>query len=86
LFVVIVVVVLGLAGLAPLASYFSVSSNRKVTKRMPPQQLRPVKGTGFPFSQHRYHAAPELAHVKKHVRSDMLAQKAHDNGTTQKAC
>ena len=34
-----------------------------------------------PFSQYRYHAAPELAHAKKHVRSDMLAQKAHDNDT-----
>jgi len=31
--------VLGIAGLAPLASYFSVSSNRKVTKRMPPTLL-----------------------------------------------
>jgi hypothetical protein len=26
---------LGIAGLAPLASHFSVSSNRKVTKRVP---------------------------------------------------
>jgi len=35
------VLVFGIAGLAPLASHFSVSSNRKVTKRMPPRQLRP---------------------------------------------
>ena len=33
------------------------------------------------FSQYHYHATPELAHVEKHVRSDMLAQKAHDNDT-----
>ncbi len=77
----IIFVCFGIAGFAPLANYFSFYSKRKVIKRMPPQQLRPVKGTAFPFSQHRYHAAPELAHVEKHVRSDMLAQKAHDNDT-----
>jgi len=33
---------------ALMASDFSVSSNRKVTKRVPPLQLRPVKDTGFP--------------------------------------
>jgi len=31
--------VFSIAGLAPQASYFSVSSNRKVTKRMPPTSL-----------------------------------------------
>jgi hypothetical protein len=50
----------GIAGLAPLASY-SFSTAKKSNQKRPPRQLRPVKDTGFPFRQHHYHAAPELA-------------------------
>ena len=71
---------LDIAGLAPLARY-SLSTATKSTQKRPPRQLRPVKDTGYPFSHYRYHAVPELAYVEKHVRSDMLAQKAHDNDT-----
>ena len=34
------------------------SQQLKKQPKKPPQQLRPVKVTGFPFSQYRYHAAP----------------------------
>jgi len=51
---------LGIAGLAPLASH-SFATAQKSNQKRPPLQLRPVKSTGFPFRQHRYHAAPELA-------------------------
>ncbi len=54
------VLVLGIAVLALRARY-SFATAQKSTQKRPPRQLRPVKGTGFPFSQHRYHAAPELA-------------------------
>jgi len=60
---------LDIAGLAPQASY-SFSAAKKSNQKRPPQQLRPVNDTGFPFSHYRYHAVPELAHVRKHVRSD----------------
>ena len=37
------------AVISPAASYFSVYSNRKVTKRVPPDNVAPVKGTGVPI-------------------------------------
>ena len=49
-----------IAGVAPLASY-SLSAATKSNQKRPPRQLRPVKGTGFPFNRNGYHAAPELA-------------------------
>ena len=55
-----VVVILGIAGLAPRARHSFATAQKSAQKR-PPQQLRPVKGTGFPFSHYRYHAVPELA-------------------------
>jgi len=44
------------------------------------------KTQGCPLKNSGYHAAPELAHVKRHVRSDMLGQKAHDNRYSSMAC
>jgi hypothetical protein len=58
-----------------------VSAAKKVTKKAATTATPLEKTQGFPFIRYRYHAAPELAHAKKHVRSDMLAQKAHDNDT-----
>ena len=49
---------LGTAGLAPLASYFSFYSKRKVTKRMPPYSFAPKEAFGVPeFSGIAYEPA-----------------------------
>jgi len=62
-----------------------------------PLQLRPVKGTEFPLRCLHNRAAPTalalpalaaLVHPctsTRKERSDMLAQKTHDNGSTQMA-
>ena len=58
----------------------SFATAQKSNQKKPSLQLRPWE-TGCLFSLLYYHAAPELAHVEKHMHSDMLAQKAHDNTT-----
>ncbi len=71
---------LGISVFAPRASD-SFATAQKSNQKRPPLRLRPAKDAGSPFRCSRYHAAPELTH-EKHVGSDMLAQKAHDNGNT----
>jgi hypothetical protein len=64
----------GFAVLAPRASH-SLSTATKSNQKRPPRQLRPLKKQGYPLRQHHYHAAPELAHVEKHERSDSWRRK-----------
>ncbi|NOQ88265.1 MAG: hypothetical protein GQ550_05015 [Gammaproteobacteria bacterium] len=62
-------------GLAPLASYFSFYSKRKVTKRMPPRYLRPKKQGAH------LGGGVIMLHQNSQKTLRQLAQKAHDNAT-----
>ena len=91
--VLLVLVLRTVAGLAPLASY-SFSPAKKSNQKKPPRQLRPCKkhrgshltSTIIMLCQVAL-ALPALATLvrpctsTRKKRSDMLAQKAHDNGT-----